>query len=233
MRLSGAPLRSGDVVMHACDNPPCCNPAHLKVGTIADNNADMTSKGRAINPRGAAHGNAKLSVLQVRAIKAATSSGLRPTQIARRLGVSVCSVKDVVRGRNWKHVEPEPGDESLLPVLINEAKDASSTIAALRAEVERVTAERNAWRTALRNLTFTEGPDDPKAAVDHVAAYIADQIYDGVNLRGLALDVVDQLTSEYDDGEPTLCRGCECSGCSNGCAVNALRAALADTEAQR
>jgi hypothetical protein len=106
-------------------------------------------------------------------------------------------------------------------------------IVALRAEVEMVTAERNAWRTALRNLTFTEGPDDPKAAVDHVAAYIADQIYDGVNLRGLALDVVDQLTSEYDDGEPTLCRGCECSGCSNGCAVNALRAALADTEAQR
>lgn len=34
------------ILMHICDNPPCCNPFHLKVGTRAENNADMDRKGR-------------------------------------------------------------------------------------------------------------------------------------------------------------------------------------------
>ena len=38
--------------MHTCDNPPCCNPAHLQEGTQAENLEDMTRKGR--RSRGAA-----------------------------------------------------------------------------------------------------------------------------------------------------------------------------------
>jgi hypothetical protein len=38
------------VVMHKCDNPPCCNPAHLLEGTIQKNNADMANKMRAVKP---------------------------------------------------------------------------------------------------------------------------------------------------------------------------------------
>jgi hypothetical protein len=45
--VHGVTLKSDDVIMHSCDNPPCCNPAHLSLGTHKTNMHDMISKGRA------------------------------------------------------------------------------------------------------------------------------------------------------------------------------------------
>ncbi len=44
--VANGPIPEGMIVMHTCDNPPCCNPEHLKLGTRADNNRDRIKKGR-------------------------------------------------------------------------------------------------------------------------------------------------------------------------------------------
>ena len=44
--LAREDLSRGQVVMHTCDNPMCCNPAHLIAGTPDDNSKDMVKKGR-------------------------------------------------------------------------------------------------------------------------------------------------------------------------------------------
>jgi hypothetical protein len=43
---NGTPVPGGMDICHTCDNPPCCNPAHLFPGTHADNNRDRHTKGR-------------------------------------------------------------------------------------------------------------------------------------------------------------------------------------------
>lgn len=49
-QVYGVRLKPEQVLLHMCDNPPCYRISHLRVGTLADNNADMLAKGRAAKP---------------------------------------------------------------------------------------------------------------------------------------------------------------------------------------
>ena len=85
--MANAPKCS--VVLHSCDNPICCNPEHLKVGTQAENQADMAAKGRA-------HRGYKLSDESVLEIEASSESGV---SLAKRYGVSQQTICDIRKGR--------------------------------------------------------------------------------------------------------------------------------------
>jgi hypothetical protein len=88
--------------MHKCDNPPCCNPAHLRAGTLEENIADMVSKAR--NKIGARDPNAKLTDPDVVGIRALLREGFRRRDIAAGYGVAMTTIAAIAIGRTWKHV---------------------------------------------------------------------------------------------------------------------------------
>uniref|UniRef100_A0A6M3J763 Putative homing endonuclease n=1 Tax=viral metagenome TaxID=1070528 RepID=A0A6M3J763_9ZZZZ len=57
-QIHGA-IPPGRCVLHRCDNRRCVNPAHLWVGTFADNNMDKIHKGRQNVKSSTAHWNFK------------------------------------------------------------------------------------------------------------------------------------------------------------------------------
>jgi len=93
---------AGQVVMHTCDNPPCCNPAHLRIGTTADNVRDKWAKGRGgVNrTRGEDRPGAKLRESDVRDIRALLGA-VPQTEIARRFGVGKSTVGAIATGDSW------------------------------------------------------------------------------------------------------------------------------------
>ena len=59
--LAKGPIPAHRFVCHTCDNPPCCNPLHLFLGTPVDNMRDAQHKGRKKSGRGhiRPHGDGK------------------------------------------------------------------------------------------------------------------------------------------------------------------------------
>jgi hypothetical protein len=93
----------GVLVMHECDNRRCCEPTHLRLGTPADNTADMVEKGRSVlcGRPGERNTNAKLSTRQVREIRQRYETGETQTALAREFGVHPSNVSLIVRGASW------------------------------------------------------------------------------------------------------------------------------------
>lgn len=95
--LHVGPIPKSLHVCHACDTPACVNPAHLWVGTCADNHADKVAKGR--QPRGEAMYNAKLTEEQARFVLVSPLDGPR---LAAMFGVSRACIRQIRTGRSWQ-----------------------------------------------------------------------------------------------------------------------------------
>jgi hypothetical protein len=92
-------IPEGQLVRHTCDNPPCCNPSHLLLGTTADNVADAIERSAAWKARpGGRHNRKTVDVDEIRRRRAAGES---QQTIADALGVHQATISRVLRGVHW------------------------------------------------------------------------------------------------------------------------------------
>lgn len=89
---------NGLSVLHSCDRPICVQPAHLRLGTQAENMAEMVERDR--HPRGERNGHAKLTEAEVRMIR---ESNLTQRVLADMLGVHQSTISKTRSGHRWKH----------------------------------------------------------------------------------------------------------------------------------
>lgn len=103
-RLWYGSIAEGMDVLHRCDNPPCCNPEHLFLGTAKDNAMDMVAKDRC--------GPAKLSnkyAAELREMRRTT--GIAYAKLARLYGISKPAAMLICKGESFPDYTPPPVPE--------------------------------------------------------------------------------------------------------------------------
>jgi hypothetical protein len=101
-RLTFGRIPDGLRVLHHCDNPPCCRPDHLFLGTDADNVADKVAKGRQL--KGEQITGARLRATQIPDIRQRLAEGEPMHLIAADCGVSRGAIQDIALNKTWRHV---------------------------------------------------------------------------------------------------------------------------------
>lgn len=92
LALDHEPKPEGAWAIHACDNPACCNPDHLRWGNPADNTLDMLIRGK------------NAGKLSDRDVKVIFASKEKPSVLARRFGVGTETIRKVQRQETFRHI---------------------------------------------------------------------------------------------------------------------------------
>lgn len=96
--IARGPIPEGMLVRHSCDNPTCCNPDHLLIGTHKENTGDAIERNRLA--AGERHGKTRLTQEIVDYIRA-NPLGLAQCDLATLYGVSEASISRIRKGNRW------------------------------------------------------------------------------------------------------------------------------------
>jgi len=106
-------IPEGMFVCHHCDNPPCCNPKHLFIGSFSDNMQDMWNKRRHPNPTGRPSETmtgernikARLTSDNVLRIRELHANGVSIKDISNKYSdIESPAIWKIVHRINWKHI---------------------------------------------------------------------------------------------------------------------------------
>jgi HNH endonuclease len=103
--LTNGAIPTDICVLHKCDNPSCCNPDHLFLGTHNDNMNDCKQKGR--NKNNPMHGESNTSsklkdhqVLEIRRL----AGTMYQKELAAIFGVKQGVISKIILRQAWCHI---------------------------------------------------------------------------------------------------------------------------------
>lgn len=105
-------LEGGVFILHNCDEPSCCNPAHLRAGDHADNMRDRAERGRYVLA-GEANNNAKLTEQDVVDIREAYANGTPTSDLAAAYDLDESTINAIANGSRWGHLPLPEGIDTL------------------------------------------------------------------------------------------------------------------------
>lgn len=98
-QLTNGEIPPRRLVCHTCDNPPCCNPAHLFLGTGSSNALDKVAKGR--HPKTAKQ---KMNPEKVRELRRLRDEGWTFEALGKRYGIMDNHAYYIYVRRCWANV---------------------------------------------------------------------------------------------------------------------------------
>lgn len=109
MEELGRKLEIGEIVRHICNNPRCCNPAHLLIGTIFENNQDRKRSNRYSGNRGKRGPN--LTATEVALIKLRLKLGHGTFSLAAAFNRHPEAIRRIKTGESYANVHPADYNE--------------------------------------------------------------------------------------------------------------------------